>query len=113
VADGWSPPLTVQFNVVPGSEPRVTDLEIYIPEIDMANFAATLVQTSCTIRVDSLPIVENGFSYPAGAPPGARVFEAGFRPDGRSLTGWIFGGWMCEDKRVEIFKVEWHAEVAR
>lgn len=113
VADGWKPPLTVSFSVsAEGNTLRVKDLKIYIPEIDMANFAATLVRTSCTIRVDSLEIVDNGFVYPAGAPEGARILEAQFNRDGAGVTGSLFGGWLCEDRQVQFYEVEWHAEAA-
>jgi hypothetical protein len=78
----------------------------------MAHFAATLVRTSCTLRVDILEIVDNGFTYPEGAAEGARVLEAQFDRNGAAVTGSLFGGWLCEDKRVQFYQVEWHAEFA-
>jgi hypothetical protein len=114
VAEGWKPPLTVAFTVVAkGDSYQVEALKIFIPEIDMARFAATLIQTTCTIQVEQLEIVENRIVYPAGAQESARIFEARFDQNGAAAIGWLYGGWLCEDKPVRMLKTEWHAEAQR
>jgi hypothetical protein len=110
-ADGWDPPLTFAFKVVPvGGAYRVTDLRVFIPEIDMAHFAATLVRTSCTITVEQIEIVDNGFVYPENSPESRRILQARFGSDGRTASGSLFGGWQCEDKPVRFYEVKWQAE---
>ena len=108
MADGWKPPLTISFSVTAdGDAYHVNDIVVFIPNIDTNSY---LTKIRCTIKVDSLDVIDNSFRFTQN---NITVFDAQFT-DPATVNGNIYGGWLCEN-RIANFGfgdsyVTWHAE---
>lgn len=121
-ADGWKPPLTVSLTIVAENGAyKVTKLKIFIPEINLYHFLSSLVHTTCTVKIESLAVVDGGIVFPDGllAQQG-RVFDGQFT-SATAVTGSIYNGWSCDGITVNLGSsafpdnstVTWHAKASR
>jgi hypothetical protein len=108
VADGWSPALTISFKLTnDGGANHIESVVIYIPNIVSGSYTTL---TRCTVKVDSLEVIDNTFKFTQGS---VTVFDATFI-DPATVNGNIYGGWLCENTLANFGPndsyVVWHAE---